>query len=63
MIIIYLGTCHPLQKCVLNCLNRLPLLMFESTMLVFVLNALVNSLSMLNLILGTMFMLVTVDTS
>ena len=43
----------------LNCLNRLLMLMFEWTMLVFVLNALVISLSMLNLALGTMFMLAT----
>jgi len=35
------------------------MLMFEWTKLVFVLNALVISLSMLNLTLGTMFMLVT----
>ena len=59
MIIIYLEPCHSMQKYDLNCLNRLPMLMFEWTMLVFVLNALVISLSMLNLTLGTMFMLVT----
>jgi hypothetical protein len=29
MIIIYLEPCHSLQNCVLNCLNRLPMLMFE----------------------------------
>ena len=29
MIIIYLESCHSMQKCVLNCLNRLPRLMFE----------------------------------
>ena len=37
MIIIYLEPCHSMQKCDLNCLNRLPMLMFEWTMLVFVL--------------------------
>ena len=59
MIIIYLEPCHSMQKCDLNYLNRLPMLMFEWTILVFVLYALVISLSMLNLTLGIMFMLIT----
>jgi len=59
MIIIYLEPCHSMQKCDSSCLNRLPRLVLVYTMLVFVLYALVISLSMLNSALGTMFMLIT----
>jgi len=47
------------KKCDLSGLNRLPRLVLVCTMLVFVLYALVISLSMLNSTLGTMFMLIT----
>ena len=59
MIIICLGSCQFMQKCELTCLTMLPMLVFACAMLMFVLYALVISLSMLNLTFGTMFMLIT----
>ena len=59
MIIIYLGLCHFMHKYNLTCLIMPSLLMFACTMLLFVFYALVNSSSMLNSTIGTMFMLVT----
>jgi len=58
MIIIYLEPSHFMQKCDLSCLNRPPRLVLVCTMLVFVLYALLISLSMLNSTLGTMLMLI-----
>jgi len=48
-----------MQKCDLTCLIMLPMLVFVCAMLMCVCYALVNSFSMLNSTLGTMFMLIT----
>jgi len=59
MNIICLGSCHFMQECELTCLIVFPMLVFVYAMLMFVLDELVISLSMLNSTLGTMFMLIT----
>ena len=59
MIIIYLGSCHFMQKCDFTCLNMLSMVMFACIMLMFGSYALVISLSMFNMTFGTMFMPVT----